>query len=84
MVVDKKVHKVQPTTGQGDAQIAKDSADLGAAAKRDANSVVKDTAKLDPKSSPATKEGAKEIKKQTHESIMEENRKIVDDVLAGR
>ena len=85
MVVDKKVHKVQKTTGDQNKQQSEiDKNDLGKAAKRDAHSVVEDTKELGPKSSSATQEGAKEISSQTHESIMAENRTIVDDVLAGR
>ena len=45
--------------------------------------MVKAAKKNDPENVQAYKDAAKEIKKQTHESIMEENRKIVDDVLDG-
>jgi RHS repeat-associated protein len=85
MVVDKRVHKEQRTTGgKNKTQSDQDINDLGAAAKRDARDVVDSTERLDPKSLDQTQKGAEKISSQTHESIMEENRKIVDDVLAGR
>ena len=45
--------------------------------------MVKATKKHDPENVDAAKAAAKKIKEQTHESIMEENRKIVDDVMSG-
>ena len=86
VVVDHDVHKDGPTHGHknNSAQIASDSQDLGAAATRDADAMVANTAKHDPDSLPATQAAADQIKQQTHESIMEKNRRIVDEVMAGK
>lgn len=82
VVVDHDVHKDGPTYGsQNKAQSEIDKKDLGAAAARDADTMVANTAKTDPDALPATQAAADKIKEQTHESIMEKNRAIVDDVM---
>ena len=84
VVVDHDVHKEGPTHGTKNKQQSEvDKQDLGAAAKRDADAMVKNTKKNDPEALDATKKAAKEIKKQTHESIMNKNMGIVDDVMEG-
>jgi RHS repeat-associated protein len=85
VVVDHDVHKAGDTHGsQNKEQSEIDKKDLGKAAKKDADKMVAATKKLDPENTDAAKAAAKEIKKQTHESVMDENRQIVDDVMAGR
>lgn len=86
VVVDHDVHKDGPTHGHKNnaERIDADSKDLGAAARRDADAMVENTAKHDPDSLPATQAAADKIKEQTHESIMEKNRRIVDEVMAGK
>ena len=83
VVVDKEVHKEGPTHGHknDETRIAEDSKDLGKAAKRDANAMVKNSKELDPDNTPHYKEAAKEIKQQTHESIMSGVNNIIDDVM---
>ena len=82
VVVDHDVHKDGPTHGtKNKAQSEIDKQDLGAAAARDADAMVANAAKHDPDSVPAYQAAADKIKEQTHDSIMEKNRGIVDDVM---
>lgn len=84
VVVDHDVHKEGPTHGnKNKAQSDIDKQDLGAAAARDADAMVANTAKIDPDNLPATQAAADKIKEQTHEGIMEKNREIVDDVMSS-
>jgi RHS repeat-associated protein len=82
VVVDHDVHKEGPTHGnKNKAQSDIDKQDLGAAAARDADAMVANAAKHDPDNLPAYQAAADKIKQQTHEGIMDKNRKIVDDVM---
>jgi RHS repeat-associated protein len=82
VVVDHDVHKEGPTHGsKNKAQSEIDKQDLGAAAARDADAMVANAAQHDPDNVPAYQAAADKIKEQTHDSIMEKNRAIVDDVM---
>jgi RHS repeat-associated protein len=83
VVVDKDVHKDGPTHGykNDSGRIAEDSQDLGKAAKRDADAMVKNAGAKDPDNVSKYKDAAKDIKKQTHESIMNDTNKIIDDIM---
>jgi len=82
VVVDKDVHKEGPTHGnKNKAQSEIDKHDLGAAAARDADAMVANAKKHDPDNLPAYEAAADKIKQQTHESIMDKHRSIVDDVM---
>jgi len=82
VVVDHDVHKAGPTHGnKNKAQSEIDKQDLGAAAARDADAMVTNAAQHDPDNVPAYQAAADKIKEQTHDTIMDKNRKIVDDVM---
>jgi RHS repeat-associated protein len=82
VVVEHDVHKEGPTHGsKNKAQSEIDKQDLGAAAARDADAMVANAAQHDPENVPAYQAAADKIKQQTHDSIMEKNRAIVDDVM---
>ncbi len=83
VIVDKTVHKEGPTYGgKNSSLIESDKNNLGAAAARDADAMVENTRIHDSENLPAINSAAEKIKEQTHESIMEMGRAIVDDVLS--
>ena len=84
VVVTHDVHKEGPTHGnKNKTQSEIDKRDLGAAAARDADAMVANTRVHDPDNVAASQAAADKIKQQTHDSIMEKNRAIVDDVMGS-
>lgn len=83
VVVDRDVHRAGDTHGHKNdaARINQDAQDLGRAANRDADSMVRNAQTLDPDNVPSYQAAADQIKTQTHESIMGGVNGIIDDIM---